>query len=479
MNNRIVLVKFDTTAGKTDNYPLGIVYIGTALKKAGFEVTLIHKEIPNFVQVKEEIKNINPLFVGFSVITGASVKESVEISKFVKNKLKIPVVWGGIHSTLLKEQCISEKYIDYIVYGEGEKTVVELANSLKNNTPVDNILGLCYKKGIKPIINPPMPFIKDLSESRLDFSILDVKNYFYKIDKFSRAVNYMASRGCPHACNFCYNQNFNHNTWRPFPEEVVIQDINFLKDKHNIDCVFFTDDNFYVNKERAFRILNEIKLPAYTEVRIDYINKDFIEKLKKTNPALVLVGAESGSDRILSLINKRITTQNTKDAVKLFAEYNIPVHYSFILGLPTETKKETEDTIDLMLWIYKTHKNCAFTVGHYMPYPGTVLYKLAISKGFKPPQNTYQWYKVDRFASTLNLPWIDKKFCYYIRWYFFFLYTKVPFIQKICIARLKSRNFLFPVDLHLMFFVYKLAKNKNNPLSKLIWKLMKVFQRKV
>lgn len=475
-NKKIILVKFDSEYAIKYNYPLSIVTVGSALKNAGFDVELIHCYDDDLDNVANDVIEKNPLFIGFSVITSASILLTVKASKVIKEKSKIPIVWGGIHPSLLPEQCISEEYVDIIVIGEGEETIIEVAKKLDNNESLDGVMGVWFKNNGTIIKNEPRGFIKDFSRSRLDFSLLDPSRYYHELHGSRKGFDYMSSRGCPHHCRFCYNAKFNKRTWRPMSEEIVLDDIQFLKRTYNIEAVYFVDDNFYVNKKRALNILKRINLPTYTEIRIDYITDEFAKELKEMNPKLVLVGAESGSNRILQLIGKDFEIEDTKRAVQIFAKYHIPVHYSFIMGLPTETREETEKTIDFMLWIHKAHKEALFTIGQYMPYPGSELYEVAIEKGFKPPETTEEWYKIDRFQSTVELPWIDKKFCYYVREYFFFFATRISFIQKICAIRLKYKFFAFPIELKIMQLLYRQIKFGNPVIKKIGRGLLRAFQ---
>ncbi len=475
-NKKIILVKFDSQYATKYNYPLSIVTIGSVLKKEGFEVELIHCYDDKLEYVVNAVLEENPLFVGFSVITSASVLPTVKASKAIKEKSKVPVVWGGIHPSLLPEQCISEDYIDIIALGEGEETAVELAKKLQNKESLNGVKGVWFENDGKIVRNEPREFIKDFSKYRLDFTLFNPADYYHELHGSKKGFDYMSSRGCPHHCRFCYNAKFNKRTWRPMSEEIVLEDINFLKKNYGIEAVYFVDDNFYVNKKRALKILENINLPTYTEIRIDYITDEFAKELSNLKPKLVLVGAESGSDRILQLINKDFTVEDTKKAVLIFAKYHIPVHYSFIMGLPTETREETEKTIDFMLWIHKAHKEALFTIGQYMPYPGSELYEVAIEKGFKPPETTEGWHKIDRFQSTVELPWIDKKFCYFVREYFFFFATRISFIQKTCVLRLKYKFFAFPIELRIMQFLYRQVKFGNPAIRKTGRGLLKAFQ---
>ncbi len=476
-NNSVTLVKFDSKYATKYSYPLSIVTIGSALKRAGFDVELIHCCDDDLEGLVKKVLEKKPLFVGFSVITSASIKPTAEVSRTIKEKSKIPVVWGGIHPTLLPEQCISEDYIDIITLGEGEETAIELAQRLRDGKSLKGLKGVWYKDKGKVVKESRREYIKDFSDYRIDFTLLNPEDYYHELHGSPKGFDYMASRGCPHHCGFCYNAVFNKRTWRPISEKFVIEDIEYLKKNHGVDAVYFLDDNFYVDKKRALSILEKVNLPTYTEIRIDYIDENFIRKLKEVDPKLILVGAESGSDRILKLIGKGFTVEEMKEGVKLFAKYHIPAHYSFILGLPTETKEETGESIDLMLWIHKNHPEALFTVGQYMPYPGSDLYDFAVKCGFKEPKDTEDWHRIDRFKHTFELPWIDQKLTYFVREYFFFFSTRIKIIQKVCALRLKYRFFLFPVDLWVLHFLYNTIKHKDNIITKAGKKLIRILQK--
>ncbi len=448
-NKNIILIKPDTDLGKNMHPPMGIMYLGSALTREGFDIELIHCTKKEIDQTVKKILNNPPLFVALSVITGPETLYAAEISKKIKQESNIPVVWGGIHPTLLTEQCISENYIDFVCCGEGEEIICELAHALQNKRTHKSIKGLAYKNNGKPVINEKRPFIKDLDKYRIDFDIIDLKPYIRKASTFKRSVSYMTSRGCPHSCNFCYNQIFNCSKWRSFSEKVVLEDIEYLKAEYNIDAIYFWDDNFYPNKKRAFNILEKIAIPAYTEIRIDYLNKDTCEKLKKVNSDTVLIGAESGSDNTLKLINKGFNAKRLKEGIDMLAKYDLGANYSFIMGFPTETKTDMYKTIYMMRYIFKKHKKGSITLGSYIPYPGTKLYNLALEHGFDPPKKTEDWHIMDRWYDHIKYPWVDTTLVKRLRWYFFYAKTGVPPFKDIFNYRIEHNFFSFPIDIDI------------------------------
>jgi len=407
----IILIQINNSEDKSEKIlPLGILAVGSALKHYGFSVRLININEKEIDQTIDYLVSSRPLFIGLSVMTGKQTQHSTEFSKKIKAKHSdTPILWGGIHPTLLPEQCLAEKYIDLINTGEGEETSVELAQKLTKGEPLGGILGLGYKKNGKIIINPPRPLIEKLDDWPLDFSLLDLSKYVFPQGKYQRVMAYKTSRGCPFNCGFCYNKAFNQNRWRAWSFERVISDIEYLKKKYKIDAIKFYDDNFFVDKTRALKILKKINLPSFLEIRVDMINDNLARELKRYRIFDLLIGVESGSNRILRMINKKITVGQIIKAAKSLAHYGVPANYSTIFGLPTETKEEQEQTIDLLYKIYKIHPQAYFTHAAYVPYPGSPLYDLAMKQGFKPPARTEDWGQIDRFRKDIESPFTKPK----------------------------------------------------------------------
>lgn len=458
--------------------PLGILSVGSALKRVGFNVKLFSFTEKEIGEYAKKIVEKNPEWVGISVMTGAQTRHSAELSKEIKKlNPKLKIVWGGIHPSLLPLQCIKEDYIDYLIIGEGEETVLDFVGKLKEDKPLDGVKGLMFKKDGKPIINPRRPLILNLDKWRLDFSLLDLNKFVYKQGGYERVLAYKSSRGCPFRCSFCYNLTFNESRWRIWSVETVAEDINFLKEKYKIDAVKFYDDNFFVDKKRAFNVLEAIKLPAHVEIRIDSIDDELAAKLKEYKCFDMLIGVESGSNRLLELISKNFTVDRTLKSVRLLAKYNLPAVYSTIVGLPTETEEEFDQTIDLMHKIYKIHSRGYFTLGAYLPYPGSTMYEMAIKEGFNPPEKTEGWGNIDRFRQDFESPWVDIKKVWRIREYFkFFSYHLGP-LNKWFEFRIKHRFFAVPLDIYLIEFLAGVAIEEKWGIGKLMRKLHSIFRR--
>ncbi|MBU4284994.1 B12-binding domain-containing radical SAM protein [Patescibacteria group bacterium] len=469
----IVLIQINYSKDHSEvTLPLGILSVGSALKKAGFEVKLININEKIIDKAADKIVGMHPEFVGISVMTGMQTKHSAELSKKIKEKnSQLPITWGGIHPSLLPEQCLEEDYIDYVVIGEGEVTIIEFANKLKNGESFDNIAGLGHKKNKKIVINQPREFIKNLDDYRLDFSLVDIEKYLFRLKGATRTIAYKASRGCTFNCAFCYNRAFNKNRWRVWSVNSVVEDVNFLKKEYGVDAIKFYDDNFFIDSQRALEILEKIDIPAHTEIRIDMITDDLAKRLKELKVSELLIGIESGSNRMLKLINKGYTVDKIKEGVEILAKHDLYVTYSTIVGLPTETKEEFNKTLDLMSWVHKIHARAGFTLGAYLPYPGSLMYKFAIEQGFNPPIKTEDWGSIDRFRKDFLSPWVDAKKVWRVREYFKFFSYKIGFLNKWVEYRIRKKFFKFAIDIPVIEYFAGLAIEEKGLIGKFLRKI--------
>ena len=229
----IVLVRVE---GDQVYHPLSILYVGGALRKAGYNVRLFNVFEQKIEKCIEEIIAINPLFVGFSVFTGRQTEISAKMSLAIKRKNRnIPIVWGGIHPSLLPLDCLREEFIDMVCIREGEETACEIAECFNERKDVKHILGIGYKdkKTGKIIINPNRPFMKNLDEYRPDWELLSSEEIEKCIDTLPdgrKKIDFIGSRGCPFNCAFCYNLLFHERRWRKHSTNFVIREISYLKE---------------------------------------------------------------------------------------------------------------------------------------------------------------------------------------------------------------------------------------------------------
>ena len=452
--------------------PLGILYVGNALKQAGYEVEIQHFPPSEIHQRVEQIARKKPLFVGISAFTSNQTRFSAEFSRDFRSRCDSPVVWGGVHSSMVPEQTLSESYVDMIVVGEGEETVVDLANVLTNGRDLNDVQSIGFKVDGEPILTEPRPLIKDLDQYKLDWELIDIEKYLTPMWGYKRVISFITSRGCPYRCGFCYNMRFNRGRWRGQSKEFVIREIKELQQRYGIEGIRFYDDNFFASKRRATEILKAIDMPWEGQLRIGYITDEVAQTLRDTHCQGICFGMESGNNRILKLIHKDQTTDDIIRGTRVMARYpEVRANGCFILGNPTETRQEIQNTINFCLMLSKIHPRISFSLGAFLPFPGVPLYDLLIEEGFVPPKTTEDWEIINRANDEMEmawLPWVDDKerqdLGYAGRYSLLIQlsYLRLPVLNKIVYWRLKNYNFRFPIELAPLEWVVRVYGDESS-----------------
>ncbi len=460
--------------------PMGILLVGSLLKKNGYDVKIIDGAVLKRYCIPEIEKNIlssdRTLYVGLSVMT-SQILPALDISGYVKKKFPdVKIVWGGIHPTLFPEQTLKEDCIDVVVIGEGEKTALELAQmySGAEDKQLEDIKGIAYKKYSKPeeiIVNPSREFSDINTLPSFDFEIIDVDKYIsndfsavggrtVEGGAFRRSLPILAGLGCPYRCTFCINAVLGKK-YRPKKAELIVDEIERLMGKYGANDFGLIDEDFFADKRRVENFLalvekKNLKFSWHTSTRANYfnehyINEEFLKRLRKNGFFHFGLGAESGSKRILEMINKKITPEQVEGVARLSKKCGVNVGFSFMCALPGEKEEETIETVKFCYRLLKINPS-NYIIGPqvFRPYPGSPLYEKAVNYGLKVPDSLREWGKVyndiEGYFKLETLPWVKNPSL--IRRYIFYLhftYQKVPprkFWKKIFFPILKLLSIL-------------------------------------
>ena len=225
--------------------------------------------------------------MGISCMSGLQIKYALEFARYVRmQNPSCPLVWGGVHPTLLPEQTASNDFVDIVVRGEGELIIKDLANTLALNHPLDDVLGITYAINGAIKSNPDGKIIDlDAIPLALPYELLQMNKYpSFKSGRF----HVQTSRGCPHRCGFCYNSIFNKNRWRGKSAKRVLDEIEYILKKYpHIKIIDPIDDNVFVDEYRVKQICKGIidrrlGIQWRANCRFDYLanyDKDFLELL--------------------------------------------------------------------------------------------------------------------------------------------------------------------------------------------------------
>ena len=239
--------------------PLGLAYIAAYAEKKGHEVKVIDCEAEGsgFEEINKFALTFKPDLVGMPTYC-TTLNKSYKVAENLKKVLDVKIVLGGAEATLNPVKAISNKNIDFVIYGEGEKTIAELLNSLKNkkNKNFSKIPGLVYREKGKIKTNKPMPLIKNLDELPMPARhLFPMKKYHSSANlRGKRTLNIMTSRGCPYRCAYCAGSLIFGKSHRFYSTKRVIEELKMLKEKYHADSIQFYDETFTVNRKRVIEL---------------------------------------------------------------------------------------------------------------------------------------------------------------------------------------------------------------------------------
>lgn len=360
---------------------IGIMQLSAVLKKQGHQTDLvIINKHDTFADILKQIKTYNPDIIAYSLISG-NENFFLDLNKKLKKGLDFIAIFGGPHTTFFPE-FIQQESVDIICRGEGEYAFLELVNKLQKGQNIKNIKNLWIKKDGQIYKND----IRNLIEN-LDSLPYPDREIFYQYRRIKQdpIKHFIATRGCPYNCTYCFNHSYNRlyqNKGNPIRLRSVNNIINEIKNviqKYPAQMVYFQDDTLILNKkwikEFTDRYKEEINLPIHCHVRANLVDEEIIKSLKRANCTGVHMAIESGNDRIRNeILRRNMSREEILKAANLLKKYKIKLMTQNILGLPTSKLKDDINTLKLNIKCQPTYVWCSI----FMPYPGTNLSKFCL-----------------------------------------------------------------------------------------------------
>lgn len=367
--------KIGSAAGKVP--PLGILYIASLLRENGHEVKVFDGSMTRPEHILDMVSKDQPDIVGISSLTFMWNKAK-SLAKEIKERApESCVVVGGPHPTIFKENCLKEtRYIDIVVIGEGEYTMLEITERLERGKDFTGIRGIIYRKGKRIQKNPPRPPEKDLDKIPFPArDLVDVLAYLPAPNEYRSLpfTTMMSSRGCPFNCTYC--SKINGKNVRLRSPENIMDEIKSLVDEYGIKDIQFHDDTFTIDKKRVERITSflkeeDIRLNWSVNSRVDTIDKEMLRKMKESGCWRIFYGGESMLQKNLDTIRKGTTVIQIQDAVRWTKEVGIETDLSFIFGIPGESYQDALETIQKVKRLDPDYVKF-FTM---TPFPGTEIF---------------------------------------------------------------------------------------------------------
>lgn len=415
--------------GSTIAPPHAFLSIAAPLLKAGYKVKLLDQRTHMITEkTLENYLSNDTICVGISTMTGTQIRNALILAGMVRDLTdgKVPLVWGGCHPSVAPEQTLKNDKVDIVVTGEGEETFLELVQALDHKRSLNTVKGILYKDG-GAIVKTGMRPLLDVEELLpTPWELVDVEKYIHRdmyLQECQRVLDIgQTSRGCPFNCGFCSSASIRRRKWRAMSVEKSLDMITSDVRRFKLNGIWLRDDEFYIARQRATAICEGIiernlNINFYTSgTRVDVFDKaaDYdIEILKRAGAYTLKFGAESGCQRILDLMQKGITVEQTMEANQRCKKHGIIPCFGLLIGYPTETFEEINQTIDLGFRLKKENPMAQLeTMALFTPLPGTPDFALSVKYGLKPPdtlEGWADWIFDDYDMEGKRSPWFDKK----------------------------------------------------------------------
>ncbi len=362
--------------------PLGLLYIAAyLLRNTDHEILILDTQAEKltYSDIEKRIAEINPDIIGISVVT-YMLYDSLRVAEIAKKvNPKIHVNLGGPHLSIYPDETLALEPVDSVTVGDGEVSFTALVEDLAKGGAGDNIPGVFTRNYGRPIDFSPAFFIRELDE--LPFPARDLLPQELYTSVFTSGTlgsTIITSRGCPNRCIFC---QLSRNKLRLRSPQNVVDEIELCL-KAGISEIDIYDDTFNISVERVVEFCEEIlkrglKFSWSFRARVNKVSRPMLDLAKKAGCIRIQYGVESGSSKIIDIMNKRITLEQVSTAFKLTREAGITTFAYFMLGSPGETRSEIEETIRFSRALKPDFVSYSVTT----PWPGTEMYRMGLEKG--------------------------------------------------------------------------------------------------
>ena len=293
------------------------------------------------------------------------------VQKLKERETHKPVIVGGVHATVLPEHILENTLADACVRGEGETAILKIVEGEEWKS-IKGIVTREFDNGFSAIIQD-LDSLPRVDRKEIDYySYLPSTLFNYLDTSVKREGSIITGRGCPGDCTFCCSKMIHQRRVRLESVERVVDEFIYLKREFDIEMVNILDDTFTLNKKRAAKICDlliekKVDMKWFCLTRPDDVDLDILKLMKKAGCLSVAPGFESGSNRILKLMNKRTTSEQIRQYVKMAYAAGLKINGQLIVGFPTET----EEDIDLTVKLIKDNPEVdTFGLHTFYPYPG-------------------------------------------------------------------------------------------------------------
>ncbi|RLF16339.1 MAG: B12-binding domain-containing radical SAM protein [Thermoprotei archaeon] len=384
---------------------IGLAYLAAVLEREGHKVWVIDSHPLGLESLKLLpliAKSINPDVVGLTSTT-FTINQAYEAAKAVKAALPdVKVLMGGPHVTFMDAEALSTGYVDAVIRGEGEETLLEVLSRIEEGRGLEGVKGVSYvsqRGAIKR--EPARPLIEDLDS--LPYPSYDhLPLEAYRSFGLKPTLPILTSRGCPFRCKFCVSWKIYQGRYRQRSPKNVVDEIEHHVERYRVTDFSFVDDLFTLSKKRVKEICREIRSRGLEiswgcSARVDTIDAELLREMRKAGCHTVYFGVESGSQRVLDSMGKGFSSSKTEEAFKLCKRLGLSTVASVILFWPDETREEVKETLRFVRRLdADLAQFCIAT-----PFPGTDLFENLKARGML---KVLDWSKYDIVTPVFETP---------------------------------------------------------------------------
>jgi radical SAM superfamily enzyme YgiQ (UPF0313 family) len=403
MRHTILLYNPVSTSRGKQRIPLSLLAI-SAIVASDYDIEFIDGNLEDDPAslIIERAKATGARLLAVTVMPGPQLRQAVPVCRRVKQALPhLTILWGGYFPSNHYEVVLKSGIIDYVIIGQGEPPFRRFVDTLHAGGSMADVPSLAYREGDTIIVNPRAPFANVNHFPWYPYDRLDVARYIGKSYLGRRVLSHNSSWGCPFSCSFCAIVPLAQKRWLAESGDRVVSIMRHLKQRYEIDGMEFHDMDFFVNEARTEAIadgMTGLGINWWGLGRVDTLmgyRDSTYTKMARSGLRMIFMGAESGSDETLKLMNKggRSSTSQTLAIVERMKAFGIVPELSFVLGNPPDPVADIEQTIQFIRRLKKVNPATELVLYMYTPVPqeGSVMLEEALRLGFQFPQTLDDW----------------------------------------------------------------------------------------
>lgn len=325
--------------------PTDLMYLASIAESCGFEAII--RDYSQGGDFEADLKEFQPNYLVANIATPTFKSDmmAVQLAKEILPNI-CTIVKGAPFLTYNTNTIYENPFIDYVIMGEAELTLKDILDGVPNC----DILGICYRENFQPVKNDKRPFIEDLDILPFPARHLVDNSIYKRPDNGKVQAVIKVARGCPFHCFFCLATPVSGAKVRTRSPENIVAELKECVEKYNIKNFLFWSDIFNFNREWTLELCQKIiesglKITWSSNTRADTMDDEMAKMMYKSGCRLVSIGVESGSQKMLDNIGKKITLDDIRNTVKILKKNKIKIYNYFVIGLPWETEETVKETI--------------------------------------------------------------------------------------------------------------------------------------